>query len=222
MGYTHYWKRPVELDVETFRAAVADCRKVCEALPIPLGDGDGKGVPMFADDAVIFNGHVDSASFSREGGGLCWPTDSAEGVAVAGTGTQAGTWCGGPTVSSRCVDENGDGSYETFAVERKESDPYFAREIHNLDGTVDKPEHPDKCFTFCKTNFRPYDLCVQCCLIVFKEHFGEAFIVTSDGTNEQWQEAGDACQHFLGYGLGFQPGEWKAVIDDAPNRCAES
>ena len=45
---------------------------------------------------------------------------------------------------------------------------------------------------------------IQCCLIVFKQHFDEGFHVSSDGTDDEWNEARDGCQVLLGYGLDFQ------------------
>ena len=191
MGYTHHWSRAPELPEASFAAAVADCRKLCEALPIPLGDWEGKGEPEFTPEGIAFNGHVESGSFARQGG-LLWPSRKAESVAVAGTTVETGkTWCAGPEVSSRCVDENGDGSYESFVVER-----VFQPEEWQ------KPQG-GKFRTFCKTNYRPYDLCVQCCLIILKEHLADSIQVRSDGKDAAWNEARDACQVFLGYGLDF-------------------
>ncbi len=61
MGYTHYWYRELELDKDKFTAFVADCRKLAETLPIPLGNGCGEGKPVFADDLVSFNGVGDDS-----------------------------------------------------------------------------------------------------------------------------------------------------------------
>jgi hypothetical protein len=42
-------------------------------------------------------------------------------------------------------------------------------------------------------------------LVIFAEHFGHRdFLVTSDSTREQWNEARNVCQHVLGYGLQFK------------------
>jgi hypothetical protein len=41
MGYTHHWERPRILPRRQFIAAVEDCRRLCAALDIPLGDGHG-------------------------------------------------------------------------------------------------------------------------------------------------------------------------------------
>lgn len=56
---------------------------------------------------------------------------------------------------------------------------------------------------FCKTEHAPYDLCVQLALIVLNHHLGEAFLVGSDGRDEDWAEARNKCQGTLGYGSGF-------------------
>lgn len=192
MGYTHYWRRPKELDTSKFKLAVDDCRKVCETLPIPLGDGCGKGEPEFSNDAVIFNGSVNSQNLYKAAVSIPWPTENAEGVAGVGDAEpKAGHWFAGDLLDARCCDENGDGSYETFVVDR-------AFEPQDWE----KPKN-GRYFAFCKTGYRPYDFCVQCCLIVFKEYFPAEFIVRSDGTDKQWNEARDICQHVLGYGLTF-------------------
>ena len=55
-------------------------------------------------------------------------------------------------------------------------------------------------FNFCKTGMKPYDLCVTCCLIVFKHHYGERIRVNSDGGHEEWKDARKTCQRALSYG----------------------
>lgn len=193
MGYTHYWRRVRELDPLNFAAAVADCRKICNALPIPIGDGLGEGEPVFTHELIAFNGHVDSGSFSRDGVGLMWPSEKAEGVATVGQNARGpGNWCGGSYLGSRAVAENGDGSYESFIVEQR------------VDRDKNQADLKGRYFDCCKTNFRPYDLLVQCSLIALKEHLGDQIRVTSDGSSEQWNEARDGCQVFLGYGLLFE------------------
>ena len=67
-------------------------------------------------------------------------------------------------------------------------------------------EQPDQAWrsNFCKTNYRPYDLCVQGALIVLSHHLGSTmFRVTSDGQSRDWNAARTACQRILGYG-----GDW--------------
>lgn len=196
MGYTHYWYRNTTLDAAKFAAAVADCKKVCAALPIPLGDGCGEGEPVFDTNLVALNGHVTSGSMMPQVArvdGLLWPSRKAEGVA-GWSSTEppvAGMWFAGAKVSARTLPESGDGSYESFVIEQ------------TWDGSHAIKGDDGKHFDCCKTNMRPYDLCVQCCLVVFKEHFGDAVKVRSDGDSEDWNEARDVCQHVLGYGLLF-------------------
>jgi hypothetical protein len=88
----------------------------------------------------------------------------------------------------------GDG-HETFAVPRAFDPRPFQR--------------PDRgpYFDFCKTARKPYDLAVCCCLIVFRNHFGERFGVSSDAHEPDdpanWPAARRACREALGYGADF-------------------
>jgi hypothetical protein len=65
MGYTHYWDRRRILPVGPFRAAVADCQKLCQSLPIPLGDAVGRHQPTFSNAEVCFNGRADGPDGDR-------------------------------------------------------------------------------------------------------------------------------------------------------------
>jgi hypothetical protein len=68
-------------------------------------------------------------------------------------------------------------SHETFFVER-----VFA----NVPAKKSEP-----LFGFCKTARKPYDLAVTACLILARHHFGRHFVVTSDGSDSDWQAARD-------------------------------
>lgn len=99
------------------------------------------------------------------------------------------------TFSSDEVTFNGPGEqgHETFMIER-DFQPEFRQE--QPDGFL---------FDFCKTARKPYDVVCQCCLIVFKHHFGDNFRVASDGaTDNEWVRAKGACQRILGYGADFK------------------
>lgn len=63
MGYTHYWWRERELDAETFKKAVADCREVCQAARVPLAGAQGKPgtKARFSASEMGFNGVGDAA-----------------------------------------------------------------------------------------------------------------------------------------------------------------
>jgi hypothetical protein len=143
MGYTHYWYRTPNLHREKFTKAVADCKRVCEELDIPLAGWDGEGKPLFAHDKVSFNG-------------------SGE-----------------------------DDSHETFAIMPEEA----------VNEWQSNTKHTFAC---CKTARKPYDLAVQCCLVVFDHYFPDDFFVSSDGEDWAWQEARETCDGIVGYGAGFR------------------
>jgi hypothetical protein len=65
MGWTHYWQREIELPAKSFAEAVADCRKIFNLLKAPLGDAEGKGEPVLAEDKIIFNGANGIAVFYK-------------------------------------------------------------------------------------------------------------------------------------------------------------
>jgi hypothetical protein len=200
MGYTHYWARPRVLPRLAFTTAVDECRRLCAALAIPLGGAAGEGSPVFSDTAVCFNGHVDSGRLTsvQRAEGLLWPGRGAHGIAIVGeTGAVVGGWSAGPAVGARVLGPGGDGSYEAFRVERQLPPQSRAN-----------PAAGGWCGDFCKTNYRPYDLCVQGCLIVLSHHLtGKFFRVSSDGKSPEWNDARDACQQVLGYGLDWGEGD---------------
>ena len=106
---------------------------------------------------------------------------------------------GFPNFDAEYIALNGHGedAYEAFIVDRVFSgteDAYF------------QPGEVGRCFDFCKTAHRPYDLAVQCCLIVLAHYF-PAFKVTSDGEQADWARAMEACQAALGFGQNFKLGE---------------
>lgn len=80
MGWTHNWQRPTELPQDKFARAVDDCRKVLQTVKVPLGGFDGRGKPVFKDDAIVFNGagrsgcepfEIHQTEFDRRGRDRC-------------------------------------------------------------------------------------------------------------------------------------------------------
>ena len=53
----------------------------------------------------------------------------------------------------------------------------------------------------CKTGFRPYDLAVQCFLLIAKHHLKDDFMVRSDGDDFLCHDAYNLCHEVLGYPL---------------------
>ena len=209
MGYTHYWERPKVLPRRLFARAAEDCRRLCQALAIPLGDAQGNGSPTFQRTQICFNGHVHSGQCCSipSVAGLIWPGTGSHGVARVGQAQLiAGGWGAGPVVTARVLGPHGDGSYETFSVE-----------------CIRQPRHAQDSppggwgSNACKTNYRPYDLCVQGCLLVLSQHLGsKRFRISSDGSSADWNEARDACQHVLGYGIDWGEGDLAPVPPLSP------
>lgn len=102
-----------------------------------------------------------------------------------------------PVFDDDLIRFNGPGTagYETFLVAR----------VYNA-ATWDKPRG-GKYFAFCKTDNRPYDIAVCCCLIVLAYHLGEDIQVGSDGDDKDWKPSRDLCQRVLGYGDDFTLGK---------------
>jgi len=56
MGWTHYWKREVELPAEEFKEAVKDCEIILSKIDVPLTGPMSKGNPICNSKEIIFNG----------------------------------------------------------------------------------------------------------------------------------------------------------------------
>lgn len=59
-------------------------------------------------------------------------------------------------------------------------------------------------FEYCKTEHLPYDLTVQCCLIILKHYCSDVMTITSDGKDCDWLNAMEVCMKILGYGRNFK------------------
>ena len=58
-------------------------------------------------------------------------------------------------------------------------------------------------FSYCKTDHLPYDLCVKSALVILKHYLGKHLRVMSDGGDENWLDAKQACMSCVGYGTEF-------------------
>ena len=55
MGWTHYWKRDIEIPEGKFKEAVTDCKEILSSLDIQLGDAEGNNAPVLTDEEIILN-----------------------------------------------------------------------------------------------------------------------------------------------------------------------
>jgi len=197
MGYTHYYSRISDLDRELFKEVVKDFRKVnpvFEHVGFKLGNAFGEDVPTLAFHEISFNG-LSACGHKKQDVGLVWPKENASGVQMMKNGQQAesldGHWFAGNMATERVC--SGDCSYETFSLEQhvtREELPDYRKDDPYI-------------FNCTKTNYRPYDLAVQVCLIIASHHLGQQIRVTSDGESVHWDDARQFCQNFLGYGADF-------------------
>ena len=180
MGYTHYWEIEDTIDKTEFAEIVKDFSRMIKPLSnlgINLGDGFGENKPIININEITFNG-LAKCGHEKRNIGLAWPAENASSIAENGQNAVSGQWFAGQILSTRACD--GDCSYEGFVFERT-----------------------DKGFNCCKTNYKPYDIAVQICLIIAKQHLKDKIRVRSDGRPEQWNDAAKMCQNFLNYGIGF-------------------
>jgi len=65
MGYTHHWRRPIEIPQETMRAIVDDFRLLLpplEGAGVGLGGWGGEGAPQVTPVGVCLKGHFSSST----------------------------------------------------------------------------------------------------------------------------------------------------------------
>lgn len=214
MGYTHYWYRDAVIDVDVFKKIVRDFKIIAEhlrAIGVPLADGLGKGYPELNDEIVCFNGPEKCGHPKNHNVVIPLPSETASGIGVSNS-QQAicGTWFAGATINSRCC--NGDCSYETFhfpRIMKPRSDwdkPVSEINYYKENGT---PVYNDKrvvgkWFACCKTAYRPYDLAVNCFLIIAKHYLGDKILVHSDGEIQHWMDGIKLCGLILQYGEDFK------------------
>jgi len=185
MGYTHYWHRKgPEISPEVFNAIVKDFKKMrlmFNEFCLKLAGWDGTGNPLLSPSKVSFNGDVNCGHTERDLG-ITWPKKGANGVNTThGYGDVGGEWIGGAQLNTRTC--GGDCSHESFTFKR-----------------IDRNDFE---FNFCKTAYKPYDIAVNAFLIIAKHHMGNDLNVSSDGDIEEWADAMNLCNNFLGYGNDF-------------------
>ncbi len=88
-----------------------------------------------------------------------------------------------------------------------QGEPVFAKDQIAFNGAVGEGCEPfifdriktprpgrEVSYGFCKTQFLPYRIAVQCCLIILQRYFADEMIIISDEADpNDWDEAYDLC-----------------------------
>ena len=187
MGYSHTWEKDLSVEPALFRRIVADFERVVLALDdrgVHLAGPLGEGLPEITATHVAFNGVFHCGHPVNKAVSIPYPDKAAWGV-----GDSSDAISGEAFLHTLLRHRTCDGicSFETFTFEQVCED-----QRHAADG---------RCFGYCKTGFRPYDLAVQCFLLIAKHHLRERIAVRSGGRDEHWQEARAFCYAHLEYPL---------------------
>jgi hypothetical protein len=186
MGYSLYWKRPIEINRGIFISIIEDFKKVLPDLAkhkVKLAGGMGQGEPSINEYGIWLNG----ASKCRHRNSMPDFTELihlfSEGAALNSPEMQdilADDWA-----ERRCP---GSCCFETFNFPRIDWNPSL-----DADMTV------EGFWSSCKTNRRHYELAVQVVLVAAKHFMGAELLLLGD--EKHWRDARQLCQERLGYGL---------------------
>jgi hypothetical protein len=188
VGYCHYWEIEREIDRESFARIVSDLQRivlVLDDLGVRLAGPVGEDPPEIDAEHIAFNGLWHCGHLKNQRIVIPFPSASAAGVGESIDAVEGSYFGIGTLLRHRACD--GNCSYETFTLKRKSDD--FDRLCNG--------RYSDSC----KTGFRPYDLAVQCTLLIAKYHLGDRIQVWSGGSDFHWNDARRLCYVHLSYPL---------------------
>jgi hypothetical protein len=188
MGYNHYWEIDEEIDRAPFDSIVADFQRIVltlDDLGVRLAGPLGDGLPEIAADRIAFNGIWHCGHAKNEEIVIPFPATDASGIGSSTDAVEGSYFGMGTLLKHRTCD--GNCSYETFTLSRKCPD---ATRVAN-----------GRFHDSCKTAFRPYDLAVQCILLIAKHHLKDRIGVWSGGNDYHWNDARRLCYLHLNYPL---------------------
>ncbi len=195
MGYTHYWRRTKTIPKKTYLHIVSDFGQLLplfKILDIKLADGDGKNTPVIDSKEVRFNGSC-NCGHKKTDLGISWPASRTKsGVSPTPEKAVVGSWFAGALLQQRTCD--GNCSHESF---------HFPQTLE-IDQYATEDEETGLYFEFCKTAYKPYDLAVNCFLVIAKHYLKEKIKVSSDGEMKDWNDSMKICQENFGYGADFK------------------
>lgn len=190
MGYSHYWDPAGPIDPKAFNKIFHDFRtlyfaekmRIKEVIHGPHGDS----LPLITDKIISFNGNRNCNHESNKEVLFFVPGKEHKVSPATLYGTHIETSPVRACSRGKCSCE----TMTLFSYENK--------------GLLDiwKTNKEDFFLGSIKTNFKPYDLAVQCLLIIARRYIRN-FSVSSDGSEEFWFDAQLVCQMNLGYGLNF-------------------
>ncbi|MGB6692499.1 MAG: hypothetical protein WBE76_32045 [Terracidiphilus sp.] len=188
MGYCHYWEIEQQIDRDSFSLVVADVQRivlVLDDMGVRLAGPLGEGPPEIDADHIAFNGLWTCGHARNEEIVIPFPAANAAGVGSSNNAVEGSYFGMGTLLKHRTCD--GNCSYETFRLAR----------------TCDEIEkvRNSRCSNSCKTGFRPYDLAVQCVLLIAKHHLKDRIQVRSGGSDYHWNDARLLCYVHLSYPL---------------------
>lgn len=193
MGYTHYWRRPAELDREGFSKALQDIKLVVEKLVatgLRLAGPIGRGKPELSDYTIAFNGDSNCGHRYRDLG-KPFPSKTAEGIEDLDSPIAQGEpWFSGPYLDARAC--GGNCAAQPFVVDRK----FMMREWDR--------QNEAGYFCSCETDFKPYDLLVTAALIRLKENLGDEIRISSDNPERGFEDAKRLCRELFGWPSRFE------------------
>jgi len=188
VGYCHYWEIEQEVGPEPFSRIVADVQRIVltlDDLGVRLAGPRGEGLPEIDADHIAFNGLWHCGHAKNEEIVIPFPTPGAAGVGASVNAVEGSYFGMGTLLKHRACD--GNCCYESFKL---------ARACGEIDMVSDC-----RYSNSCKTGFRPYDLAVQCVLLIAKHHLGDRIQVWSGGSDFHWNDARLLCYVHLGYPL---------------------
>jgi hypothetical protein len=192
MGYCHYWEIESEIDQDSFSRVVADFQRIMIALDdlgVRLAGPLGEGLPEIDSDHLAFNGLWHCGHVKNEEIVIPFPAQDAAGIGDSANAVEGSYFGMGTLLKHRACD--GNCSYETFRISRRCDD--IAKAVHG--------RYAGRYADSCKTGFRPYDLAVQCALLIAKHHLKDRIGVWSGGTDHHWNDARRLCYVNLNYPL---------------------
>lgn len=187
MGYCHYWSRERTIGTKAFRFILQDFQKILlplDDLGVRLAGPLGTGLPELTSEEVALNGLAACGHPVNEEISIPFPDPDASGIGDSSSAIVDSYHGMGVLLRHRSC--NGDCSFETFCFKRTVSG---------------QPTENGLYADSCKTGFRPYDLAVQCFLLIAKHHLRDRIGVYSGGADAHWSDARKLCYLHLGYPL---------------------